>query len=124
MFEAWLSFYSDVIENPEHGLLIAKALGKINIKETYDKLSEEYDSFKTDPQNYILGIIKGGNDHSLANLDDIDVRANIDYDYIEKQIYEKYHTFFNTIRKNTRIANIKHNRPGLVRTTKGGLRFV
>lgn len=124
MFDVWMGFYRDVLDDPECSVIISDWFERSDIEEASRNLENEYRLFKGDPDGYVEGIITRGTDHVLASLDPADVSTNIDQEYMKTNIYGRYADFFSTVKKNTRVANIRHNLPSPARTVKGGVGFV
>ncbi|HBR31107.1 MAG TPA: hypothetical protein DD733_03375 [Clostridiales bacterium] len=124
MFECWIDFYQDALNNKSSVSLIEKSCRNFDFQSALKKLYIEKDKFYNDSKEYIITLLKMGKSHLLASLDTIDADAYIDRDYMRQEIYSKYKDFFARVNRQNINTNIKNNRPGIKRIACGMLHYL
>lgn len=133
MFECWLGFYQDAMENTECISLIKNKLR--GVEESYSRLQDEYKDFLSEPYRYVLEILKKKENHILFEIDQTIYNADTDHNFIKRIILESKAKFYRKINLLNIKANLLHNRPSPKRTyyamvkylqtkNRGNLKFV
>ena len=124
LFEVWIKFCEDLLNDDESGFFLNRLIERNNISHLKDILENEHLEFDNNPISYVNTILDLGLGHKLSNLNTIDVDNLIDRDYLNKEIYLRYKTFFSKVDKNNRKANRWKNFPGLKRLFYGIVRLL
>lgn len=111
LFDVWISFYEDALNNPESIIMISSSVGSFSFKHALNVLSEEQSLFKNNTVKYINDFLNAGLSHRLASLDGIPYAKSIDKDFIEKNVFKKHKDFFKRCYWNNVRANIWKNSP-------------
>lgn len=119
MFDSWLSFYKDVIDNPQTVFLIDGAIKDVDILQKYEQLSNEYRKFAENAEDYITDLLQEGLSHTLARLDDIDIDTCLDRRQLKNEVYDKYKFLFEKFKKSNFKANVFKNAPSFKRLFYG-----
>lgn len=123
MFDAWIGFYNDLIEDKDTGILLNDLITKYDVNESLSILESEQAKFINNPDEYIICLLKQGRSHSLAKLDKLDVDELVDRTYLNKEIYLRYRLFFEKASRNNKKAN-KDLRPSFKRVIWGLRRLI
>lgn len=115
MFDIWISFYEDCINNPETIGMISDVVAKYDVQLGLKILNEQKKGFESSPEDYIYDFLTKGKEHVLAHLDGIDVDEKIDRKFLEEGVYKYYKDFFSYASRINRKANWWNNSPSIKR---------
>ena len=123
MFDVWMQFYLDVIENPSTIILIKEPFARFNSSEALCKLRKLYDSYQKNKLAFIINFLKnGGKEFQAITRDNFD--ELMDRLFIEKEVFEKYRKFFKKATRLNLKANICKSAPSIKRVAYGIKRFL
>ena len=123
MLDVWIRFYEDVKAHPEKGEMIAEKLKDFDIDQGLTKLYDILDEFQKDKEAFIVQFLKDAGD-PFWEIDKIDFDSLIDNEFIDKEVFGKYHRFFTKAAKNNFKANVLKERPSLKRLLYGMIRLL
>lgn len=116
MFEVWERFYSDILKTPECARILKNGLKDVDINDCLLKIRLEHEKYLADKKNYLLELLSKGMNHSLANIDKIDIDASTDKEYIDKHVFGEYKDFWKKAKMLNFLANVFNNKPSFPRT--------
>ena len=110
VFQSWTSFYSDIIENNETKILIARLLKGVDTVVLLEQLIAEKQKYSNNPNEYIDSILEMGYQHPLASLEKIDASNFVDKCFLKKNVYKRHKEFFRFSKNLCYRTNKKNNR--------------
>lgn len=114
MFEVWIDFYKEVRSNPSAMSLIVEGINNFKIDNALKILEKEEKEFKSNPASYIKKFLLDKAQSLFATLDNINMDAYINREYLKKN-YIKHKKFFRTTKLKNIYANVLNNTPTIGR---------
>ena len=124
MFESWILYLEDAQNNPESFLIHSKALENYDVKQSYEILSKEYQSFNEDRKRYVIDFIKQGREHVLTQLDNTSLEAYMSPSFMIDYVEKKYARLFKQISRNNFKANWIKEMPSIKRLLWGFKQYI
>lgn len=114
MLEVWIRFYEDVKEHPEKGIMYENKLRDFDINEGIRKLYNIREDFEKNKDTFIIQFLKDAGE-PFWSIDKIDFDSLIDNEFIDNEVFGKYHHFFAKAARNNFKANVWKELPSLKR---------
>lgn len=121
LLDAWSDYYKRCLSDLDAPSLIDKAVGDISFAQMNELLQEQKGLFETDPNAYVLDILRKGMDHPLASLDGVDVNRFCNTAFFKEYIYKKHRKFFSYAARIDFWRNLK-NLPFSLKTAFRGVK--
>lgn len=124
MFDSWISYYKDVIYNPQCIDLIKESVRNVDVNKKLEILELERKKYYNNSELYLTELLEKGRTHLLGTLDEIDVDKSINRDLLTKLVYQKHKEKFALFSKYNFKANFLKNSPSIKRICWGLSRYI
>ena len=114
MLDVWIRFYEDVKAHPEKGEMLSGKIEEFNIDEGLAKLYKIRTEYLADREMFMVQFLKDAG-APFWDIDKIDFDSLIDNEFIDKEVFGKYDSFFSKAAKNNFKANVWKEKPSLKR---------